>query len=80
MRTRYMLTIPVFAIAAALIAPALAESPGGSRDMPSQGMGMDRMGHGMMSSGCPMMQSMNDGVGPPNSQWRKRPHGNAMPN
>jgi hypothetical protein len=57
---------------------------------------MDRMGHGtmsggmmsgamtsggMMSGGCSqMMQSMNGGGGPPNSQWQKKPHGNAMPN
>jgi hypothetical protein len=88
MRIRYTLTLPVLAtVAAALIAPALAEMPGGSsQTAPGQSMGAGRMGHAMMSrdmmsGGCAgMMQSMNGGAGPPNSQWQKRSQDNAMPN
>ncbi len=87
MRIRYTLTLPVLATAAALIAPALAEMPGGSQTAPDQSIGARHMGHGMMSRGmmsgggcADMMQSMNGGGGPPNSQWQKRSQGNAMPN
>ena len=87
MRIRYTLTLPVLAtVVAALIVPALAEMPGGSQTAPDQGMGTGHMGHGMMSrsmmsGGCAgMMQSMNGGGGPPNSQWQKKSQGNAMPN
>jgi hypothetical protein len=39
------------------------------------------MSRSMMSGGCAgMMQSMNGGGGPPNSQWQKRSQDNAMPN
>jgi hypothetical protein len=86
MNTRYTLTLTMLAsLLAALIAPALAEAPARSQAMPDQGMGMGRTGHGMMShgmmsGGCAgMMQSMN-GNGPPNSQWRQRPHDDSMPN
>lgn len=90
-------SLAVAALAAgigSLIAPALAQTQGGSGRAPDRGMGrMDdggHMGHGMMSrdgmsdgvmgGGCAgMMQSMNGGDGRPNSQWQTHPKGGATP-
>lgn len=72
-----------------LIVPALAQDPNGKQGTPDQGMSTDHMGlgmmrggggmmsRGMMAGGCTeMMQSMNNGDGRPNSQWRKHPSPN----
>ena len=79
MRMRH--TLIAAALAASLggvVVPALAGPP----TMPGQNMDMNRMGHGMPSgmmssdemSGCMgMMRSMDNGGGPPNSKWRRRP-------
>ena len=92
MRNRCTLTLSVLATAAVLVAPALADSRSGSQTAPNQGMGMDRMDHGMMSRGmmsggmmgggcAEMMQSMKGESERPNSQWRSPDQsGRAMPN
>lgn len=82
MRIRYVLSLPVLATVAALVAPALAETLRGSQTVPGQGMGMGHgmMFHGMMGGGCAeMMQSMNGGSKQPNSQWLS-PNGRSLPN
>lgn len=85
MKTRHtLIAAALVALLGGLIVPAFADAPGGSPTMPDQGMG--RMGHGsggMMSGGMMsgsmmggcmgMMQSMSNGNGRPNSQWRKHP-------
>jgi hypothetical protein len=92
MSNRCTLTRSVLATAAALVAPALADSRNGSQYAPDQGMGMGRMDHGMMSRGmmsggmmgggcAEMVQSMNGESERPNSQWRSsHQSGRAMPN
>jgi hypothetical protein len=76
--------VALAAVLGGLIVPALAQNDSDSaRRMPRQGMDMGNVGqgmmhggmmsHGMMSGGCAgMMQSMNGGGGPPNSQWQKQ--------
>lgn len=91
MRMRHALIAAALAAAVGgMVVPALGEAPGGPQTMPDQNMGMSRMRHGMpggmMSGGdmggcMVMMRSMNNGGGPPNSQWRKRaPAERSMPN
>ncbi len=91
MRMRHGLIAAALAAAVGgVVVPALAEAHGGAQTMPDQNTGMGRTNHetlgGMMSggdmSGCMgMMRSMNNGGGPPNSQWRKRPPAErSMPN
>ena len=82
MRNRYALTFSLLAmVLAGSIVPAFSQAAHDMRRPPHQranGMnhGMmsgDMMNGGMMSRGCMgMMQSMNGGGGPPNSQWQKR--------
>jgi hypothetical protein len=87
MKVNHFLSVAVVSASlAALGIPALAESSGaadgiqsGSPNMHHPGQGM--MSGGMMSRGCAsMMQSMNNGGGRPNEQWRNRtPEARGMP-
>jgi hypothetical protein len=93
MDVRHVLTAAALAaMLGDLALPALAlarDRAGEMRDPAVSGMETrGRMNHGMMSrgemsrgmmgGGCAgMMQSMNGGDGPPNSQWRSRVHGSA---
>ena len=89
MSIRYALTIVGIAAGiCGLIPLALAQTRDNTGNTPDQHMGRmegSHMGNGMMggkmSGGCAgMMQSMNGGDGPPNSQWQTHRRGDGTPN
>lgn len=94
MPIRYSVTAAAFAamlgsLALPILAQAREHADSARAPIRSEMASRNHMDHGMMSRGdmsggmmsdcAGMMQSMNGGGGRPNSQWRSRPHGSAMP-